>query len=346
MTKILTDQEIETLREALQEGKIEVKKREEKKEIEPYDFIAKKHLPPRLLTILTMIFHRFTLNFRGSLSLKLRRVVRMELLESDTLTFSEFTESLPSLCWINILNISALNGSCLFLLEPDLALSLVDLLCGGTGVRIKRSNFTSFALLEQSLIRKVVELAVNDFKEAFNSIIRTDVSIQGVEFNPQLLTIFSPDEFMIVFPIKVSIENVSNNMIFAIPHSALRPLKEMLTTARTGQVSERWMEEILKNILDVEVEVTVELASVDITIDKLLSLKEGDMIDLNKKISDRIILKIEGIPCFEGYPVQVKGSKGIKITNRIGGEEDESINTKGKDQEHTEEHNRAGGSVS
>lgn len=333
MSKILTEQEIEVLRQSLGEAKLDVKADSElgSKNIEPYDFVAKKHLSPKLLTVLTMIFHRFTLNFRGSLSLKLRKVVRMELLDNETLTFGDFVDALPGICWINILSIDALNGSCLFVLESDLALSLVDLLCGGPGTRIKRKNFTSFALLEQSLIKKVVELAIGDLKDAFNSIIVTDLQLQGVEFNPQLLTVFSPDEFMIVISIKVSIEEMSSNMIFALPHNSLRPLKELLEKTKKRASGKSWADEIIQDLMDVEVEVTVELGGLDITVDKLLELKEGDMLDINKNISDKILLKIEGIPCFEGYPIEIKGNKGVRISNTVGGEEYESGNSKRED---------------
>ncbi len=333
MNRILTEQEIEALKQSLSNSRIDLKRERaySDKSVEPYDFIAKKHLPPRLLTVLTMIFHRFTLNFRGSLSLKLRKVVRMELLENETLTFGEFVEALPGICWINILNISALNGSCLFILESDLALSLVDLLCGGPGTKIKRKNFTSFALLEQSLIKRVVELAVDDLKEAFNSIITTEIQLQGVEFNPQLLTVFSPDEFMIIMSIKVNIEDVSSNMIFALPHNSLRPLKELLEKTRTRASEKSWADKLIQELMDVEVEVVVELGCLDLKIDELLALKEGDMLDINKDVSDKIILKVEGIPCFEGYPVEIKGNKGIRISNLIGGEEYGSDESKGED---------------
>lgn len=330
MNRILTEQEIEVLKQSLNETRLK-EKSSFTKSIEPYDFIAKKHLPPRLLTVLTMIFHRFALNFRGSLSLKLRKVVRMELLENETLTFSEFVEALPGICWINILNIDALNGSCLFILESDLALSLVDLLCGGPGTKIKRKNFTSFALLEQSLIKRVVELAISDLKDAFNSIITTNIQLQGIEFNPQLLTVFSPDEFMIIMSVKVSIEDMSSNMIFALPHNSLRPLKELLEKTKTKASGKSWADEIIQHLMDVEVEVVVELGGLEIKVDDLLALKEGDMLDINKDVSDKIILKVEGIPCFEGYPIEVKGNKGIRISNPIGGEEYESDDSKGKD---------------
>ena len=333
MSRILTDQEIEVLRQSLGEVNLsaDAGKEKEDKRIEPYDFIAKKHLPPKLLTVLSMIFHRFTLNFRGSLSLKLRKVVRMELLDNESLTFGDFVDALPSICWINILNIEALNGSCLFVLDSDLALSLVDLLCGGPGTRIKRKNFTSFALLEQSLIKKVVELAIGDLKDAFNSIINTDLQLQGIEFNPQLLTVFSPDEFMIVISIKVSIEETSSNMIFALPHNSLRPLKELLEKTKRSASGKSWADDIIQDLMDVEVEVIVELGSLDITVDEFLELKEGDMLDINKNISDKILLKIEGIPCFEGHPIEIKGNKGIRISNIFGGEEYESGNSKGED---------------
>jgi len=332
VSRVLTDQEINMLQQALNEGKVDIQKQAKSHHaIETYDFVAKKHLPPKLLTVLTTIFHRFSLNFRASLSLKLRKVVRMDLLQIDNLTFNEFMKGLPSLCWINIVKIDAINSQCLFIIESGLALSLVDFMCGGPGAVIKK-NTSSFALLEQSLIKKIVELALKDLSDSFNSIVNTGVYLEGIEFNPQLLTVFSPDESLSIIPIKVTIEQLGSNIVFAIPHNSLKSIKETPTVTSTNYINKDLAEELLNILLDVEVDLVVEFTNLEMTTEQFLSLKEGAFLDINKSLSDKVIVKVEDTPCYSGYPVQIKGNKGVKIINEDEGEihESEDIERKNK----------------
>ena len=329
MTQILSNQEIETLRIALSEGKLDTEKTYLEKEIQPYDFVSKKHLPPKLSTILNMVFHRFTLNFRASLSLWLRKVVRMELCPVDNQTFGEFVETLPSLCWINTIEIEPLRGEFLFILETELVLALIDLLCGGSGTPINREGATTFATLEQSLIKKIVSIALSDLEDAWNSIIKVRSVLKNIEFNPQLLTTFAADEPLAIIPIRVTIEKVVSNIVFGIPHFSLNPLKERSMEREGVQLTSSWTKEILNRLLDTEVELIAELGEVEMTLREIIDLKKGSMINLNKGISDKVVVKIQGIPKFEGYPVQFKGNKAIRIS--IEGGKDETSNSRGKD---------------
>ena len=329
MTQILSNQEIETLRMALSEGKLDTEKTYLEKKIQPYDFVSKKHLPPKLSTILNVVFHRFILNFRASLSLRLRKVVRMELFSIDNQTFGEFVEALPSMCWINIIEIEPLRGECLFILETELVLALIDLLCGGSGTPINREGATTFAPLEQSLIKRIVSIALSNLEDAWNSVIKVRSVLKNIEFNPQLLTTFATDEPLAIIPIRVTIEEVVSNMVFGIPHFSLNPLKERSMEREGVQLASSWTKEILNSLLDTKVELIAELGQIEMTLREIIDLKKGSMINLNKGISDKVVVKIQGIPKFKGYPVQFRGNKAIRIS--IEGGKDETGGSKPKE---------------
>ena len=329
MAQILSNQEIETLRMALSEKRLDTEKEYPKKEVQPYDFVTKRHPSPKLSTILNVVFHRFTLNFRASLSLRLRKVVRMELCPVDNQTFGEFVETLPSLCWINTIEIEPLRGEFLFILETELVLALIDLLCGGSGTPINREGATTFATLEQSLIKKIVSIALSDLEDAWNSVVKAKSVLKNIEFNPQLLTTFAADEPLVIIPIRVTIEKVVSNMVFGIPHFSLNPLKERSMEREGVQLTSSWTKEILNRLLDAEVELIAELGEVEMTLREIGNLKKGSIINLNKGISDKVTVKIEGIPKFEGYPVQFRGNKAIRIS--IEGGKDETGGSKPKE---------------
>ena len=49
-------------------------------------------------------------------------------------------------------------------------------------------------------------------------------------------------------------------------------------------------------------------------------MKVNDVITLDQKIGDPIVVSVEGVPKFKGYPGSLKTKKALKITERLGKE--------------------------
>ncbi|HDD35657.1 MAG TPA: hypothetical protein ENF30_02525, partial [Candidatus Desulfofervidus auxilii] len=192
MSQILTEKEVEVLKQAISEKQVPLDEEKRTPRVQKYDFIVQKRVTPKIAALLNVVFNRFLVNFRASLSLKLRRVIRMQLLPFDNQKFNELVEGLPNICWLEILEIAPLPGQCLFIINPELVSILVDFLCGGNGKVIRKDIQTAFAPLEQSVMKRIVDLALEDLEKAWNTIMEVKVRSIDVEFNPQLLTGFSP----------------------------------------------------------------------------------------------------------------------------------------------------------
>ncbi len=340
MPQILSDKEIEALQKALADEEIELDKADKKEISKKYDLIFQKRLTPKLSAILNVVFSRFIVNLRASLSLRLRRVIRTELLSFDYQKYTDLVDGLPTVCWIEIVEIQPFHGYCILVFNPDLALVLIDLLCGGNGkISFDKESFTSFAPLEQSLMRNIVKLTLSDLQTAWQSVTpEIKLISQGFEFNPQLLTGFSPDDSFTIIPIKVTIGDFSGNMAFCMPQYALEPLKEEFLgkeKEEKREVDPETMVKIMQNLLDTEVELSVVLAEKTLTLRDILNLEPNQVLDLNKSVDDEIVVRVEGVARFKGYPVQVKGNKAVKISETLlpfslEGKEDERDNSQGK----------------
>jgi flagellar motor switch protein FliM len=67
----------------------------------------------------------------------------------------------------------------------------------------------------------------------------------------------------------------------------------------------------------VEVEVSAELGSTEVTVRHLLDLQIGDIICLDQNSDSEIVIRIEGTPKFLGLPRVIKQRKALEITSRI-----------------------------
>ena len=63
----------------------------------------------------------------------------------------------------------------------------------------------------------------------------------------------------------------------------------------------------------------VELGSLQITAERLLNLKTGDVIQLNQDVSDRLVATVEGIPKFKGRVGVMRGNRALRIEERCSG---------------------------
>ncbi|MCD6319832.1 MAG: flagellar motor switch protein FliM [Candidatus Desulfofervidaceae bacterium] len=338
--QVLSEKEIEALQKALAEKQVSLDDgNKEAPKVRKYDFVVQKRLTPKLFAILNVIFNRFLVNFRASLSLRLRRVLRMQLLTFDSQKFADLIDGLPSLCWLEILQLEPTHGQFIFIINPDLASVLIDLLCGGSGKISHKDNVTTFAPLEQSIMKKIIALALGDLERAWGTIVEgVKISSLASEFNPQLVTGFSPEDAFTIIPVKITLGDFSSTMAFAIPHYTLEPFKEQFLEKKeeVEVVDKNIVQRIINNLLDAEIEVTVELSQEEMTLRKIMELEEGQIIPLNKRISEEVIIKIEGVPRFKGYPVQFKGNKAVKISEVFRPfllrevEKNEAVNTQGQ----------------
>jgi len=339
LAQVLSEKEIEALQKALAERQVPLE--EEKKEtpkVKKYDFVVQKRLTPKLFAILNVIFNRFLVNFRASLSLRLRRVLRMQLLTFDSQKFAELVDGLPNLCWLELLQFEPTHGQCVFIINPDLASVLIDLLCGGNGKISQKENVTTFAPLEQSIMRKIIALALGDLEKAWRTVVEgVKIISLGSEFNPQLLTGFSPEDVFTLIPIKINLGDFNSTMAFAIPHYTLEPFKEQFLEKKEEieVIDQEAVQRIINNLLDTEVEITVELSQKEITLREIMELEKGQVIPLNKGLSEEVVIKIEGVPRFKGYPVQFKGNKAVKISEifkpfLVREVDNEAVNTQGQ----------------
>ena len=298
MEKILSKAEIEALLNAVFEGRIEPEKELSKAEgaVVPYDLTNSDALKGSVPN-LDIIYDGFIRSNRVNLSNRLRKSVEIKKVGARAYKFDDFLQTLATPVCMGIFKIEPLKGAALISFDNTLVLSLVDSLLGGTGsakVPIANRMFTS---IELRLMEKIVLDVLQDFEKAWAPLCYTHMTLLRMETNPRLLNIVPPEYQIVTMTLKFQIDDISGNMMFAVPYMTIDPIRDKLKTGMQFDlmaVDPLWSFRLSSEIMEAPMETTVEMGNALITLRELLDLAPGDTIMLDKACSSEMLVKVEG----------------------------------------------------
>lgn len=316
--KILSKAEIEALLNAVFDGRIEPEKELAKAEgsVATYDLLnseAHKGFVPNL----DIIYDSFIRYNRVSLSNRLRKSVEIKKIGARSYKFDDFLQTLPSPVCMGIFKIEPLKGAALISFDSTLVLSLVDSLLGGAGsakIPVANRMFTS---IELRLMEKIVGDVLQDLEKAWAPLYATRMNLLRMEMNPRLISIVPPEYQIVTMSLKLQIEDISGNIMFAIPYMTIDPIRDKLKAGMQFDlmaIDPQWSSRLSAEILEAPMEAVVEMGNASITLRELLDLVPGDTIMLDKPSSGEMLVKVEGVPKYFGIPGIRHGNKAIQIS--------------------------------
>lgn len=321
MDKILSQEEVDALLQGVQSGEIETGPQKiETEGIRVYDFSKEGQIIPTRLQGLEIITDKFTKNFRNSVSSAIMKFVDINTRGIDIMRFGEFMNTIPLPSSINIIKVEPLKGYILIIIDASMIFAFIEYFFGGSGdgrVKIEGRQFTP---IELKIIKKLVSIAITDLVNAWSAITPINAEYVSSEMNPRFVTIAGPTEYVVKIEIMTEMEGSKGKLFLCIPYSVIEPIKDKLSSniqASNRAVSEECLEQIHSIIMDSLVDIVVDIGDAELTISDLLALEIGNVVLLNKSISDELIVKVEGVPKFKCLPGLRKGSQAIKITGFI-----------------------------
>lgn len=326
MAGVLDEEEIEALLSAVSSGS--VKKTTEavlkKKSLVVYDFKKRTKISKDRIRTLELLHENFIRTYTVKLANYLRTMVEFTIISVDQLTYAEFIASLSEPTYLAILSAEPLPGQIVLEIDPSFSFSIVDRLLGGSGPSLEEAR--ELTEIEHSLIKEVVDLALSCLEQAWQRIIPIQFKVEVRESNPQFVHIAHPGEMAILVTMKSSIGKSLGIMNICIPYATIEPILSKLspyewTSETRKQSPERVGEFMKKNLEKAKIKITVELGTAAINMRDFLQLKIGDVVLLEQRIQQDLVLKVEGLPKFRGSPGCLRKRRAIQITSKISSEE-------------------------
>jgi flagellar motor switch protein FliM len=321
MANVLSQEEIDALLGGLSEGQIDTKSKNKGGgvgECVPFDFTDQDRFLRSKLPTLETIHDRFSRLLRLSFSTSVRRTVEIQISNQSVCTFSDFSRSVEKPSSLHVAKVEPLRGSLLLVLPARLILTLVDLMFGGSGRQIQISPERDFTLIEQRLIRKMTEEVCRCYTESWSSVHPIHLQLVGSETNVQFINIAQANDPVHVVDCDVAIENSRSSLSICIPFATLEPIKDILrgvyVSDRSADTGSDGSENLRHSLLGSSVEMRGVLGSATVTGRDLLSMKPGDIIQLDEDFEHPIEVQIEGSRKFWGAVGAYKSERALQIT--------------------------------
>ena len=300
-------------------GKEEEEETKEEVSYKPFNINELERISPTRLIKLEQAMNRWITTVTGDLRSIVFNLDTISIAEIKTEKISDFVLRIPLPAAIAVLSVEALNGKMYLVLDTRLIYTIISIIFGGPPqpYRVEGKSFTK---LELKIISQLVNIFVKHLDQAWRELIREgSVKFTGIEDNPRRLITVSRNEMVIVVILEVEIEAFKGYVYLAIPMKTIEPIKDSLRSADLG--GEDFKREILQHLMTMEVNVEAVLPAITMTIGEILELKEGDFISLDKRSTERVTLRVSGVPMFTGILGESEGKKAVKIESLIEAQE-------------------------
>ena len=295
---ILSQSEIDALLSAISTGEMsadEMKKEDEVKRVKNYDFKRALRFSKDQIRSLTRVHENFARLLTTFFSAQLRTYVQITVASVDQIPFEEFVRSIPNMTLINVFEVPPLDGNILMEINPNIAYSMLDRLMGGVGT--SHSNVDNLTEIETKIMTNLFERSFDNLREAWENIAEIDPMLVELEVNPQFIQMISPNETVVVISLNTIIGETSGMINICVPHVVLEPIVPNLSVrywmqTNTKEISPEQSKMIENRIKQAELPVIAELGTANLTIDDFLQMNVGDVIQIDQKINDPLVLKV------------------------------------------------------
>ena len=230
MGEVLSQNEIDSLLKALSSGELDVDeiKDNNEKQVKNYDFARPSKFSKEHLRTLEIIFEHYGRLLSTNLPVYLRKNVQVEVMNSEAVTYSEFSNALSNPVLLGIVNFAPLQGNIIVEMAASLGYAIVDRMLGGRGDPMDKVR--EFSEIELLIIERIMIVCVNLLKEPWENVVDIHPRLERIETNSQYAQIISPSEMIAIVTINLKIGDVEGLMNICLPFITLEDVIDKLNT--------------------------------------------------------------------------------------------------------------------
>lgn len=323
MSEVLSQNEIDDLLNALNTGELDVEEYKStagEKQVKEYDFARPSKFAKEHLRTLEIIFEHYARLLSTTLPAYMRTSCQVDVINSEAVAYSEFSNALSNPILLGIVDFYPLKGNMVMDMSVKVGYSVIDRLLGGTGGTLEKER--DFSEIELAIIEKILTIFVELIVEPWENVVNLEPRLEKIETNSQFAQVISPTEIIALVTLNLKIGNVEGLMNVCIPHSSVEPIIDKLNTkywyASMTEANEEVYKDIIeKRIAKAMIPVKAVLGTSVITVNDFIALQPGDIIKLNRKVDDDIIVQVGNLEKFTGKPGLHEQNNAVQVTSII-----------------------------
>ncbi len=317
---ILSQDEVDALLGGVDDGVIDTSPDEAAfdGEAHPFDFNNQERIVRGRLPTLEMINERFARYFRISFFDMLRKSPEISVTGIEMVKFNEYIQALQQPTSLSMIKMLPLRGTGLIVLDPKLVFILVDNFFGGDGSIEAEVEAREFTSTELRVIEKVVHISFQDLVKAWQPVMSVNFNYHDHEVNPQMATIVSPTEVIVVSTFHVELDGGGGDIQIIYPYSMLEPIRNLLDTgvqSDHGEIDERWAILLKEELMHAKINMQALFIEKQVPLSDLINFRAGDIIPID--MPEQVLLLAEDMPVIRGQFGEHQGNAAIKVEDVI-----------------------------
>lgn len=318
MGDVLSQSEIDNLLSALSSGELDVEeiKDNNEKQVKDYDFARPSKFSKEHLRTLEIIFEHYGRLLTTNLPVYLRKSVQVEVMNSEAVTYSEFSNALSNPVLLGIVNFAPLHGNIIIEMASNLGYAIVDRMLGGRGDALEKTR--DFSEIELLIIERILVVCVNLLVEPWENVVEIHPHLERIETNSQYAQIISPSEMIAIITMNIKIGSVEGLMNICLPYITVEDVIDKLNTrywyANIQSHDETDYADAIESIINkAQIPIKAVLGKSSISVMDFATLQPGDIIKLDREVEDELDVYVGDIRKFTALP----GSTGDKYAVRV-----------------------------
>ncbi|MFK8027935.1 MAG: flagellar motor switch protein FliM [Gammaproteobacteria bacterium] len=319
----------------------------EQGQVIPYDFKQPEHTKQSHFPTLQIINEKTALDLRDKLELMLQQKVEVTAQEAHINRFGEFVHSLSIPIDIKKIYVPELKGSFLICFDDGLIDSVIEGYFGAPEMAVDETENTEekennddeesegesndsdvtlddfiekeeFTNAESRISHKLLTYVLESMQSGWKLLDNYSFNYEKTENNPRLLNHLDHEELIININFELKIRDKVNVIQIGMPYKMLDKVKHKLrrVVQNIQEASDKkWLSKLYDKLQSVPMELVGELGRVVLPVNKLVELKVGDTLKIQKP--ENITVYVNKTPILTGQLGESNGQTAIQVNDWI-----------------------------
>jgi flagellar motor switch protein FliM len=319
---VLSQNEIDNLLHALTSGELDAEeiKNNKEKPVKNYDFARPSKFSKEHLRTMEIIFEHYGRLLSTNLPIFLRKNIQVEVMNSEAVTYMEFSNSLSNPVLLGIVDFSPLEGNIIVEMASNLGFAMVDRMLGGVGEPLDKVR--DFSEIELLIIERVMTSCVELLREPWENVLDVHPRLERIETNSQFAQIISPSEMIAIVTLNIKIGDVEGLMNICLPFITLEPVMDKLNTkfwySSQKEKSGASYSDVVEALINhAKIPIKAVLGNSTLTVADFSQLQVGDIVRLDTKVDEELDVFVGDIKKFSALPGASGKDYAVRVTQII-----------------------------
>ena len=291
-----------------------------------YNFSRPSKFNREQLRTLDIIFDTYSRELTSFLTGYLRANVEIEVINSEQITYRDFSMSLANPTVLAIVDFEPFRGKIILEMSTNIGYSIIDRILGGSGIAI--NDVREVSDIEKILLERILSQMLALMPDAWENFAIINPKLNQIETNVQFAQILPPNEMTALVTLSVTIGNVKGFLNFCIPHIVIEPIAQKLSStnwfsiSKDEEESQMYKEQLEYKLEHTLVDVSAVVGRTSIMVSDFVHLQAGDIIPLDSYINSNLNVMVGDLLKFNAKPGISRGKNAIQITSLIRKEDE------------------------